>query len=270
MKHFALNLALSHNLCFSTDQDPNKCKTKCLAYLQKNRSLPQMYLCGNPLPWVSSAKHLGITLENKIDGLKKEILIKRADFIKKNNEIIQEFHFSHPETKIKINSIYNSHFTGSSLWNLFCREAVMVENSWNVAMRLMLDLPRETHRYFIKPLSNTFHIRKILIQRFLKFIRQIRNSNKKSTKFLLNAIMEDTSSTTGSNLRNILIQTSKFSIHDLVPNDALSIEYHPIALSDKWKVQFISEIIHIKHKQLNILNLTEEDLEEMLTILCVS
>ena len=262
--------AKSHNLCFSTDQDPNKCKTKCLAYLQKNRSLPPMYLCGNPLPWVSSAKHLGITLENKIDGLKKEILIKRADFIKKNNEIIQEFHFSHPETKIKINSIYNSHFTGSSLWNLFCREAVMVENSWNVAMRLMLDLPRETHRYFIEPLSNTFHIRKILIQRFLKFIRQIRNSNKKSTKFLLNAIMEDTSSTTGSNLRNILIQTSKFSIHDLVPNDALSIEYHPIAFSDKWKVQFISEIIHIKHKQLNIMNLTEEDLEEMLTILCVS
>ena len=262
--------AKSHNLRFSTDQDPNKCKTKCIAYLQKSRQLPPMYLCGHPLPWVTSAKHLGITLENKIDGMRKDILIKRADFIKKNNEIIQEFHFSHPETKIKLNSIYNSHFTGSCLWNLFGREAVMVENSWNVAMRLMLDLPRETHRYLIEPLSNTLHIRKILVQRFLKFLQQIRNSGKKSTKFLLNSIIQDTRSTTGSNLRNILLQTSKSTIFELVPEDAMSVGYHPITNSDKWRVDFISEIIHAKQKQLTILNLSEDDLEEMLAVLCIS
>ena len=54
------------------------------------------------LPLVSSVKHLGITIENKINGLKKDILVKRANFINKNNEIIQEFHFSHPETRIKL------------------------------------------------------------------------------------------------------------------------------------------------------------------------
>ena len=69
--------------------------------------------------WVGE---LGITAV--LDGLKKDILVKRAAFIQKNNEINQEFHFSHPNTKIKINSIYNSHFTGSCLWNLFSREAV--------------------------------------------------------------------------------------------------------------------------------------------------
>ena len=93
--------AKSHNLCFSTDQDPNKCKTKCLAFLRKTRPLPPMYLCGNSLPWVRSAKHLGTTIENKIDGMRKDILVKRADFINKNNEILQEFYFSHPDTKIK-------------------------------------------------------------------------------------------------------------------------------------------------------------------------
>ena len=262
--------AKSHNLCFSTDQDPNKCKTKCLAFLRKTRPLPPMYLCGDPLPWVRSAKHLGITIENKIDGMRKDILTKRADFINKNNEIIQEFYFSHPDTKIKINSIYNSHFTGSCLWNIFSRETIMVENSWNVAMRLMLDLPRETHRYLIEPLSNTLHIRKVLIQRFLKFLQQIMKSNKKSTKFLLNSILQDTRSTTGSNLRNILLRTCKSSIHELVPEDAFSVDYHQIANSDKWRVDFISEIIQTKHKQFNISNIPEEDLEEMLIFLCVS
>ena len=228
-----------------------------------------MYLCGDPLPWVSSVKHLGITIENKINGLKKDILIKRANFINKNNEIIQEFHFSHPETKIKINNIYNSHFTGSCLWNLFGRESVMVENSWNVSMRLMLDLPRETHRYLIEPLSNTQHIRKTLISRFLKFLQQIRYSCKAATKFLLASIVQDTRSTTGSNLRNILLQTNKSSIYELVPADAEKVEYHAINTKEKWRIPFIKEIIDFNHKQLEILSISKEDLEEMLNVLCV-
>ena len=102
--------ANAHNLRFSTNKDPNKCKTKCLAFLQKSRELPPMYLCGDPLPWVASGKHLGMMLENKMNGMKKDILMKRAQFINKNNEILQEFYFSHPCIKIKINNIYNLHF----------------------------------------------------------------------------------------------------------------------------------------------------------------
>ena len=151
--------ASSHNLKFSTNPDPRKCKTKCIAFLRKVQPLPPMYLCGNPLPWVSSGKHLGITIGDKIDGMKADIRIKRAQFIDKNNEILQEFYFSHPATKIKINGIYNTHLSGSCLWDLFCREAIMMENTWNVAVRLMLDIciPRESHKYLIEPLSKTTH-----------------------------------------------------------------------------------------------------------------
>ena len=42
--------AAKHNLKFSTDPDPRKCKTKCMAFLKKPRKLPNVYLCGNPLP----------------------------------------------------------------------------------------------------------------------------------------------------------------------------------------------------------------------------
>ena len=82
--------------------------------------------------------------------------------------------------------------------------------------------------------------------------------------------MLDTWSTTGSDLRNILLRTSKSSIHELVPEDAFSVDYHPIANSDKWRVDFISEIIQTKHKQFNISNIPEDDLEEILFFLCVS
>ena len=44
---------------------------------------------------------------------------KRAQDIARNNELLQEFSFAHPITKCLINNIFNTHFTGSSLWNLF-------------------------------------------------------------------------------------------------------------------------------------------------------
>ena len=137
-----------HNLRFSTDPNPNKCKTKCLAFLKKERNLSCLTLCGNPLPWVKSGKHLGNTLENAVNGMKLDIKTKRASYIAKNNELIQEFHFAHPKTKCKINNIYNSHFTGSPLWNLFSKESEMFYNTWNKSIRLMFDVPLKTHRYF--------------------------------------------------------------------------------------------------------------------------
>ena len=262
--------AETHNLRFSTDKNPEKCKTKCLAFLIKDRPLPPMTLCGNTLPWVSSGKHLGMNLENKIHGMKGDLKRKRADFISKNNDILQEFSFSHPRTKILINSIYNSHLYGSSLWNLFSREAVMMENTWNVSVRLMMDLPKETHRRLIEPLSETQHIKIIMLKRFLSFIQQIRNSSKIASKSLLESILLDARSTTGSNLRNILLKTDKSDVRQLVPNDAKDLRYHPTEESEKWKISIIQEIIETKQENLEISSFNGDELEEMLHFLCVS
>ena len=94
--------------------------------------------------------------------------------------------------------------------------------------------------------------------------------NRKSAKFLLNSIHQDARSTTGSNLRNILLKTNKSSIDELCPTDAEVIEYYPVDSKEKWRIPFISEIIESKHSQLEIPNLADEDLDEMLTFLCIS
>ena len=117
---------------------PKKSKTKCLAFLTKHRELPKLSLWQVKLPWVTSVKLLGNTIENDLNGQKKDISIKRARYIDKNNELLQEIYFAHPDTLVKINMIYNSHFTGSVLWNLFCKESKMVENAWNVSIRKTL------------------------------------------------------------------------------------------------------------------------------------
>ena len=78
-----------HGLQFSTDPNPRKSKTKCIAFLQSERELRPMTLCGNYLPRVKSGKHVGQNLTNKADGLRHDMVIKRARFIDRNNTLRQ-------------------------------------------------------------------------------------------------------------------------------------------------------------------------------------
>ena len=122
--------AAAHNLKFSTDPNPKKCKTKCMAFLAKKRELPSMMLCGNPLPWVDRLLHLGNMVSNQIDGGQADINQKAARYIDKNCNINQEFFFAHPTCKILLNKIYNCHFTGCQIKDLFSKCAGKV--LWNL------------------------------------------------------------------------------------------------------------------------------------------
>ena len=155
--------ASDSNLRFSTNENPQKSKTKCMSFLQKDRELRNIKLDGKDLPWVNNIKHLGSTIKNNRDcNMKQDLSEKRAAYIARNNELNQEFHYAHPSTKIWLNNVYNSSFYGVPLWDLFGRDFEKLEKSWNVSQRIMLDLPRKTHRYFIEPLSDTKHIIKAI------------------------------------------------------------------------------------------------------------
>ena len=91
------------------------------------------------------------------------VKVKRAQYIQKNCEILQEFSFAHPLTKFKVYQIFNSHFYGSPLFDVFGRECQMLEKSYNVSIRMMFDLPRETHCFYIEKITDSPHLRSVLI-----------------------------------------------------------------------------------------------------------
>ena len=99
---------------------------------------------------------------------------------------------------------------------------------------------------------------------------QIKKSNKKAAKFLLESIQFDTNSVTGSNLRNILLLTDKADIQDLLPADLSNLKYHPIQNEDKWKVSFLQEILEIKNGNLGVEDFKYDELDEIVEFLCVS
>ena len=238
--------AASHDLKFSTDQDPRKCKTKCIAFLKKRRELPALQLCGNDLPWVASGKHLGVNLDDNMNGMKCDMRIKRAQYITKNNDLCQEFSFCHPLAKFHLNQVYNSSFSGSPIWDLFSRESEMIEKSWNTSFRIMFDLPLSTHRFFVQPVSEKAHIQKILLKRFLGFLSQVQKSPKQLPRVLLNLVKHDARSTTGSNLRNIMLLTGKDTIEEIKERDVLDVDYAPVNQEDLWKIKMVMEIIDVR------------------------
>ena len=165
------NYASRHNLKFSTNENVQKSKTKCMAFLRKKKDLRNLKLDKKELPWVNSVIHLGTIITNEIDNLtSQDLKQKRAMYIAKNNELNQEFFFAHHRTKILINNVYNTSFYGSPLWDIYSKDFEKLCNSWNTSHRIMLDLPRQTHRYFLEHLSKTRHIMKSLKMRFISFI----------------------------------------------------------------------------------------------------
>ena len=262
--------ATAHNLKFSTDTNPIKCKTKTMAFLKTERALPNLRLCGNPLPWTDKCKHLGTTITSKIDGCEEDMKIKNAMYVKKNLELNQEFYFAHPTTKLKINNIYNSHYSSSPLWNLFGHGAQKLESSYNRSIKIMLGLPLQTHRYLIEPLTGEVHIKKVLLSRYLGFIEKIMSSGKQAIKMLAETAKKDVRSVTGQNFRHIMLLLGKTSVEAVEKIDVKEIEYFPISKEDSWKVDVIKEIVEVKSTAIEIDNFEEEELDNILLYLCTS
>ena len=261
------NYCQNHSLKFSTDSNPLKCKTKCIAFLRKSRNLPNIVLNGNDLPWVTEGVHLGNFFCNKYDGMTRDIKVKRGQFISRNYELLQEFYFAHPTTKLKTILLYNCHFTGSPIWDLFNPEVKMLENSWNIAVRKMFDLPMTTHRYLIEPVSEHEHLSKILIGRFISFIGQLKNSSKNVVNQLYNLVKSDARSITGANIRKIKLLTGKSNLSEC--RTALQdIPFVPLPDQEKWRISVIKELSDVKFGQSDLDGFTTNEINEIINFAC--
>lgn len=199
-----------HGLRFSTDPNPAKSKTKCIAWLNDKRTLPNIILSGNQTPWVGKIRHLGNTITNNSNTMAKDMEEKRAKYIVKCNEIIQYFSLASARTKFKLNCLYNMSWYGSALWDLSSEEFMKLESSYNRSVKIIFDLPYNTHRYLIEPITGSDHLRKIIFKRYLKFVLNLAKSSKPINKTLNDVCKDSSQSSTGRNLRTLKILMETF------------------------------------------------------------
>ena len=261
--------AASHNLRFSTDANPKKSKTKCMAFLKYQRDLPNMVLCGNSLPWVDSLVHLGTKVSNSSKGGKLDMKAKESSYIQKTCSINQEFSFAHPVTKIVLNRVYNCHFSGGQLWDLFGQDAQKFISTYNRSIKAMADLPIATHRYLLEPLTEQRHMFIQLIRNFISFVNKVKQSPKKILRVLYKVSSRDTRTVTGSNLRNILLLTSQYDVDGLAMKQVDQLKYREMDPLNQWRISLIWDIINIKNRVFDLPDSwTQEDLDQVLISAC--
>ena len=214
----------------------------------------------------TSGKHLGNTIENKIDGMQKDISIKRARYINRQNNLSQEFYFAHPITKFTVNQIYNTDFTGSPLWdfNSECFESLC--KTWNVSIRIMFDLPRTAHRYLIEPITEKPHIQFTIMKRFLKFCEQLRVSNKSVLKSMIMHCQDNTMTRTGNNLRTIMLLTNDYSVLQIKPINLYSLTYKDIPEGEEWRVNILKELIDARYDRSMLQDFSYDEINHLIEL----
>ena len=279
--------AKKNNITFSTDPNPQKSKTKCVIFhASKLKSLPMnLTLNNNILPWVKEFKYLGIMMSDQIDGMKRDILAKRAQYIEKQAELSQLFQYCHPEIKNKVNRIYNCSMYGSPLWDLSSQYIVTLENTYNRSIRTMWDLPLSTHRRLIEPLSG-FHLYSDIKYKTITFYQRLKLSPKPAVQLMLGLCLRDKSSITGKNI-DIIMNTAKMEDFEgrkrIIFNIAAKkfkngLKYHPLSDDEHWKVGLIRDMIEIRressvtrtHNDCADQTITRTEVEQIIHEVCTS
>ena len=245
------------DLVFSTDKvNPEKSKTMCIAFQCKDKeNLSSIFLNGDPLPWKDKVNHLGTTLSSSC-STSSDVLEKRACFINNVYSLNQEFSSSSPETRLRLCHLYNTAFYGSNCWEFSSSEVERFAKTWNVNIRIMFDLPRETHSWIVEELSGGKHFLSMIFSRFTKYLSVLKKNKRPAIRTLYSVSVNDVRTTTGGNVRKILLQSGMDP--RIVPKCKFSM-WKVYVASDTWSVPLISSLLQLRSENWEVNFDVEED-----------
>ena len=264
----------NNNLMFSTDNNPAKSKTKCLYMCGpkvKNPVYPApVQLYGVDLPWVTHATHLGHELSQDCTMV-MDTQMKRASFIKNSVDTRDMFYFAMPNQVIDAISIYSAHFYGSNLWELYGEMAGQAYRSWNTSVKLVWDLPRSTHNYFVDNMlaKSTPSVRKRILSQYVGFLQRLGKSVSKEVRILSCIVAADIRSVVGRNVANM---KSEFNLDPWKDSPRLFQEkynYYEVPEVDQWRLPLLKQLLDTRY-EMNVCGDDMETISGLVESLCYS
>ena len=99
----------------------------------------------------------------------------------------------------------------------------------------------------------------------MNFIRKVKESKKDVLRQILCKIDNDCRSTTGRNIRKLLLENDVMALTDI---DVDSFPYKEVPNQNEWKIGLVNEINMAKSGDLEVINLTPEELDEICEFVC--
>ena len=191
---------------FSTDADPRLSKTFCIGFnCQNTENLATIRLNGDPLPWKQVVNHVGTKLHSS-GSMETDMREKRARFIQSAVELNQEFESLEPESQLRMLRLYNMHFSGSNCFDFQNKVFQQLVNSYNVNIRIIFDIPRNSHCWLTEQISGR-HAKQQIYSRYIKFVNTLQSTERQCVKSLFEYVRGDVRSLVGGNLRQIFLDS---------------------------------------------------------------
>ena len=160
-------------------------------------------------------------------------------------DIRNMFSFALPGQVLDAINVYSSHFYGAMLWDLFGDTAGQVYRSWNTCVKLVWDLPRSTHNYFVEHLlaKDWVSIREKIMVQYVKFMQRLPKSVSKEIRILHSVVSSDVRSVTG---KNCLLLRQEFSL-DPMSNSASQFhdvyKLYSVPDQDEWRISLLENLL---------------------------
>ena len=263
MINICLDFFTRHGIKISTNTIVKKTKTKVFVYGVDG--VPAVLLLGDkPLPFAQEWKHLGHVInsdENPVHDLEE----KKRVIIGKVHSLRQELGAQDPKVFLKLVRIYLLHLYGCVLWDIFSPDSTQLWSTWHRIIKSVFDLPLPTHRHLLTDLVDYDHIKKLIIQRFVKFAGKISSSDIPHIRLLHHHQRMDWRSTYGSNCMNICLEAG---VEDLSDVDMSSLSVNPVPPGGEWRVDLLADLL--KERINNSGFLTEDEVLNMMNSVCQS
>ena len=130
-----------------------------------------------------------------------DLLQKRAIFFNKVHELKPAYGCYSPKLVCEIIRIFGTSFYGSPLWSLKSEEHLKLNRAWNTTVKIVFDLPHQTHTRFIESLTPVPHLQSVLHGRYIRSLDNIKNSMKHEISLLFNFCVNNNQSHTRQNIR---------------------------------------------------------------------
>ena len=113
-------------------------------------------------------------------------------------------------------------------------------------------------------------IKSALRSRFIGFMKRLASSRKSVLRHAFKVFSKDCRSTTGANLRNILLESGALLFEQLSMSDIKRIEFHPTPAEEQWRISVINDLIDIRDGMDDDIGWTKDDIDETLEYLCTT
>ena len=162
---------------------------------------------------------------------------------------------------------------GSNTWDIFSPDCERLYNSYNAAIRIVLDVDRCTHRYMIEPLSGNLHLKTMLASRYSTFHTSLIQSRKLPVRFLARLSESDNRTVLGrtlSTLRNLCGQRDDTTVMNSTMIKR-KLCYQEPSESEAWRPDLGKELLMIREgKTVELPGFTNEECADLLHYVCTT